>query len=86
MSIDNPQNCVIVRWNAETQAVTFCTVDARKVQDVAAKAFNIDLPLDEFGGVVTDELARKLGAGMVNLLSLTNPDLKTLNKTTQAEE
>ncbi|MFW6855419.1 hypothetical protein ACODYM_29430 [Burkholderia gladioli] len=80
------QQCVIARWDPETQAVTFCQVDVSAVQGAVDGAFNIDLPIDEFGGAVTDELARKLGTGMVNLLALSNPDLKALNKTTQVPD
>ncbi|WP_233831977.1 hypothetical protein [Paraburkholderia sp. ZP32-5] len=84
MSKTQPKRSLVIRWDDETQAFKICSVEATKVQDVADQAFNIELPVEAFGGVVTNEIAGRIGVAMVNQLSMTNPDLKALNKTTES--
>ncbi|WP_186083611.1 hypothetical protein [Burkholderia gladioli] len=83
MSKPLPERSLVVRWDGDAQAFKICSVDTVKVQAVADQAFNIDLPVEAFGGAVTNDIASQIGIAMVNQLAMYNPDLKALNKTTE---
>lgn len=86
MSKPQPKRSLVIRWDDETRAFRICSVDATIIQDMADQAFNIDLPVEQFGGVVTNDTASRIGIAMVNQLSITNPDLKAINKTVEPSD
>ncbi|BBP94881.1 hypothetical protein BSFA1_00100 [Burkholderia sp. SFA1] len=80
------KRCVVVMWSDEKQALVSYTLDVSKVLAVTSRLFPLELPAADFNNVFDDEFARRFGGATLNLLALSNPDLKPLIKVTEAED
>ncbi|MCC8401437.1 hypothetical protein LJ655_05935 [Paraburkholderia sp. MMS20-SJTN17] len=77
---------VVVMWSEDKQALVSYTLDAEKVQAVTERFFPLELPLADYNNALYDEFAKQFGAATLNLLALSNPDMKPFVKTTPAED
>ena len=80
------KRCVVVMWSEEKQALVSYTLDVDKVLAVTQRQFPLELPLSDYGYTFDDEFARRFGGATLNLLALSNPDLKPHIRVTQAED
>jgi hypothetical protein len=80
------KRCVVVMWSDDKQALISYTLDVSKVLQVTSRLFPLELPASDYGNVFDDEFARRFGGATLNLLALSNPDLKPLIKVTEAED
>jgi hypothetical protein len=79
------KKCVVVMWSDEKQALISYTLDVERVLAVTQRLFPMELPLSEYGYNLDDEFVRRFGAATLNLLAVSNPDLKPHLKFTPAE-
>ncbi|QCP50137.1 hypothetical protein FAZ95_13700 [Trinickia violacea] len=80
------KRCVVVMWSDEKQALISYTLDVSKVLAVTQRLFPLELPVADYNYTFDDEFARQFGGATLNLLALSNPDLKPLIKVTPAKE
>jgi hypothetical protein len=80
------KKCVVVMWSDEKQALVSYTLDVEKVLAVTARLFPLELPVADYNGAFDDEFARRFGGATLNLLALSNPDMKPYIKVTQVDE
>jgi hypothetical protein len=73
-------------WSEENQALVSYTLEVDRVIGVTQRLFPLELPLADYGGDLDDEFARKFGGATLNLLALSNPELKPHLKFTPAED
>ncbi|MBN3846464.1 hypothetical protein G3N58_06400 [Paraburkholderia sp. Ac-20342] len=78
------KRCVVVMWSEEKQALISYTLDVEKILAVTQRLFPMELPLADYGYSLDDEFARRFGGATLNLLALSNPDLKPHIKVTPA--
>ena len=83
---DHPEKrCVVVMWSDEKQVLISYTLDVAQVLAVTSRLFPLEVPAAECENGFDDELARRFGGATLNLLALSNPDLKPRIKITEAE-
>jgi hypothetical protein len=80
------KRCVVVMWSDEKQALVSYTLDVSKVLAVTTRLFPLELPAADYNNVFDDEFARRFGGATLNLLALSNPDLKPLIQITEAAD
>jgi hypothetical protein len=80
------KRCVVVMWSDEKQALISYTLDVSKVLAVTSRLFPLELPANDYNNAFDDEFARRFGGATLNLLALSNPNLKPLIKVTAAED
>lgn len=80
------KRCIVVMWSEEKQAFVSYTLDVSKVLAVTSRLFLLELPVADYKNVFDDEFARRFGGATLNLLALSNPDLKPFIKITEAED
>ncbi|SMG60036.1 hypothetical protein [Paraburkholderia susongensis] len=86
MANHSEKRCVVVMWSEEKQALVSYTLDVRKVLAVTDRLFPLELPVADYNHALDDEFARKFGGATLNLLALSNPDLKPYIKVTPADD
>ena len=73
---------IVVDYDQANKELTFQTID-----DVSLKPFLTGtvypILLDDFGGTIDDEFARRFGVAILNCLALFKPELKTLMSVTE---
>ena len=80
------KKCVVVMWSEENQALVSYTLEVERVLAVTQRLFPMELPLADYGFNLDDEFVRRFGAATLNLLAVSNPDLKPHLKFTPAED
>ncbi|KXU87836.1 hypothetical protein CI15_14025 [Paraburkholderia monticola] len=76
----------MVMWSEDKQALVSYTLAAEKVHAVTQRLFPLELPIADYNNTLDDEFAKRFGAATLNLLALSNPDMKPFVKTTPAED
>lgn len=80
------KKCVVVMWSDEKQALVSYTLDVEKVLSVTQRLFPLELPAEDYGYNFDDEFVRRFGGATLNLLGLSNPELKAYLKFTPAND
>lgn len=80
------KRCVVVMWSDEKQALVSYTLDVAQVLAVTSRLFPLEVPAADYENGFDDEFARRFGGATLNLLALSNPDLKPLIKITEADD
>lgn len=88
MSTSHPLRSVIVDFSPDDESISIYPVDRVEVEKVVAHALKFPVFFDEVaargdhGYLLDDEFARRFGAGILNALALSYPDLKKIIATT----
>ncbi|RDU98023.1 hypothetical protein [Trinickia dinghuensis] len=80
------RKCVVVMWSEEKQALISYTLEVDRALAVTQRLFPLELPLADYGNQLDDEFARRFGGATLNLLALSNPELKPHLKFTPTED
>ncbi|RKP46846.1 hypothetical protein [Trinickia fusca] len=80
------KKCVVVMWSDEKQALVSYTLEVDKVLAVTQRLFPLELPLEDYDYNLDDEFVRRFGGATLNLLALSNPELKPHLKFTPAKD
>ncbi|MEX3957673.1 hypothetical protein [Trinickia sp. EG282A] len=80
------KKCVVVMWSEEKQALISYTLEVERVLAVTQRLFPMELPLADYSYNLDDEFVRRFGAATLNLLAVSNPDLKPHLKFTPAAD
>ncbi len=80
------KKCVVVMWSDEAQALVSYTLEVDRVLAVTQRLFPMELPLADYDYNLDDEFVRRFGAATLNLLAVSNPELKPHLKFTPAED
>ena len=75
MAIDPPRS-VVLNYSEHTQQLIAHAVDAAKLAPVVAGELDIPILLEEHDFNLDDEFARRIGAAMLTLIALGQPDIK----------
>ncbi|MGF6637676.1 hypothetical protein OKW38_001255 [Paraburkholderia sp. MM5496-R1] len=86
MATHPQKRCVVVMWSEEKQALVSYTLDVEKVLAVTTRQFPLELPVADYNNTLDDEFARRFGAATLNLLALSNPELRPFIKITSAND
>ncbi|MGF6508613.1 MULTISPECIES: hypothetical protein [unclassified Paraburkholderia] len=62
------------------------TLDVEKVLAVTTRQFPLELPVADYNNTLDDEFARRFGGATLNLLALSNPELRPFIKITSAND
>ncbi|MBB5463307.1 hypothetical protein [Paraburkholderia sp. Cpub6] len=85
--VTHPQKrCVVVMWSEEKQALVSYTLDVEKVLAVTTRQFPLELPVADYNNTLDDEFARRFGGATLNLLALSNPELRPFIKITSTND
>jgi hypothetical protein len=68
--------CVVLTYLEDGQEFALQAVDRRKLEPVLAGKFAVPLPLETQDFKIDDEFAKGLGATMLNMLALGQPEIK----------
>jgi hypothetical protein len=82
MAID-PSRSVVLNYNQDGQQLNLQLVEPSRLAPILAGIFAVPILLDEFDFRLDDEFARGLGATMLNLIALGQPDVKKHMSVTQ---
>ncbi|KKB62405.1 hypothetical protein WM40_17350 [Robbsia andropogonis] len=82
MQKPRPSQCVVVFWNDDEQSFVSYSLDASRVKPLVENALPLEVHVEDFGGVIDDEFARKLGGANIKVLAATNPAIKPLDQIT----
>ncbi len=77
-----PPKSVVVGYDAQNRELTFQTVEDSKLRSLLTGTV-YPILLDDFGGRIDDEFARRFGVAILNCLALFKPDLKSLMDVTE---
>jgi len=83
MPVKIEKRCVVVMWSEEKRALVSYSLDVQKVLAITERLFPLELPLADYVHTLDDEFARRFGGATLNLLAITNPELKPYIKITQ---
>ncbi|MBB5470725.1 MULTISPECIES: hypothetical protein [unclassified Paraburkholderia] len=86
MATHPQKRCVVVMWSEEKQALVSYTLDVEKVLAVTTRQFPLELPVADYNNTLDDEFARRFGGATLNLLALSNPELRPFIKITSAND
>ena len=81
MSTRKPKS-LVVDFDPENRELTFQTVEDSKLRPLLTGTV-YPILLDDFGGKIDDEFARRFGVAILNCLALYKPELKTLMNVTE---
>jgi hypothetical protein len=76
LMIDFPRCSVVVTYDEDRQQLILQAVDPARLAPLLAKAIEAPILLDEFDFSLDDEFVRRFGGGLLNLISLGQPELK----------
>jgi hypothetical protein len=82
MATNSKPLSIVLTYSAETEAIDIQSVSTSEIASATANALTYPVFLDEHGHALNDEFARRLGAGLLALLSASHPELKPLISTT----
>ncbi|MGF6904246.1 hypothetical protein [Paraburkholderia sp. GAS348] len=82
MTIDPPRS-VVLNYDQDSQTLNVQLVGPAKLASFLAGKFTVPILLDEFDFRLDDEFFRGLGATMLNLIALGQPDVKEYMSVTQ---
>ena len=77
--------CVVIAYDEDNNAIETCTVDREAIEQVRKASMIMPWSIDEYGGKLDDEFARKLGGASLLLLAIQQPELKPLIAVTRDE-
>ncbi|CAE6825028.1 hypothetical protein R69658_06749 [Paraburkholderia aspalathi] len=80
---NHPPYCVVLTYLEDRQEFALQAVDRARFAPLIAGQFEIPILLDEFDFRLDDEFAQGLGATMLNLIALGQPDIKQYMSVTQ---
>ncbi|MBC8724667.1 hypothetical protein [Paraburkholderia sp. 31.1] len=86
MATHPQKRCVVVMWSEEKQALVSYTLEVEKVLAVTTRQFPLELPVADYNNTLDDEFARRFGGATLNLLALSNPELRPFIKITSAND
>ncbi|VXC76184.1 conserved hypothetical protein [Burkholderia sp. 8Y] len=86
MANHTEKRCVVVMWSEEKRALVSYTLDVEKVLAITSRLFPLELPAADYNETFDDEFARRFGGATLNLLALSNPELKQYMKVTQSDD
>ncbi|ANB77000.1 hypothetical protein AYM40_33285 [Paraburkholderia phytofirmans OLGA172] len=75
MTIDPPRS-VVLNYDQDSQTLNVQLVGPAKLASFLAGKFTVPILLDEFDFRLDDAFARRLGAAMLSLIALGQPDIK----------
>jgi hypothetical protein len=84
MSTSHPLRSVIVDFSPDDESISIYPVERVEVENIITHALKYPVFFDEVaargesGYVLDDEFARRFGAGILNALALSYPDLKAI--------
>lgn len=70
------QHATIFFYDENSGEFKTCNVQRAKVQPLIERAMSMPVPLEEPGGSITDEDARRLGSMMLLMQGHANPELR----------
>ena len=76
------QRSLVLTYSPETDAINIHSVPTNAVAAVTAGALLAPVFLEEHDHVLNDEFARRLGAGLLAMLAVSNPEMKQFISTT----
>jgi len=82
MTPSTKQRSLVLTYSPETDAINIHSVSTSAVAAVTATALLAPVFLEEHAHALNDEFARRLGAGLLAMLAVTNPELKPFISTT----
>ncbi|MGX7000910.1 hypothetical protein [Caballeronia sp. KNU42] len=88
MSLSQPIRSVLVDFSPDDESISLYQVKRVEVENVIAHALKYPVFFDEVaargdhGYLLDDEFARRIGAGILNALALSYPELKAIINTT----
>ncbi|SAK79957.1 hypothetical protein AWB75_04903 [Caballeronia catudaia] len=68
--------CVVIAYNEDSNQIETCTVDREAIERLRTTSMTMPWSIDEHGGKLDDEFARKLGGASLLLLAVHQPALK----------
>ncbi|HYS63774.1 MAG TPA: hypothetical protein VEN30_08155 [Paraburkholderia sp.] len=80
---NHPPYCVVLTYIEDRQEFALQAVDRVRPAPLVAGQFEVPILLDEHDFKLDDEFARGLGATMLNLIALGQPDIKQYMSVTQ---
>lgn len=81
MSTRKPKS-IVVSYSPDNRELTFQTVEDSRLQPMLTGTV-YPILLDDFGGQIDDEFARRFGVAILNCLALYKPELKALMSVTE---
>ncbi|OTP80031.1 hypothetical protein [Caballeronia sordidicola] len=82
MAQNTKQRSLVLTYSRDTDAINIHSVSTGAVAAVTATALLTPVFLGEHAHALNDEFARRLGAGLLAMLAVTNPELKPFISTT----
>jgi hypothetical protein len=76
LMVNHPPYCVVLTYLENRQEFALQAVDRSRFAPLISGQFAVPILLDEFDSKLDDEFARGLGATMLNLIALGQPDIK----------
>ncbi|EEA02731.1 conserved hypothetical protein [Burkholderia sp. H160] len=77
-----PLKSIVVNFDAANRELTFQTVEDARLKPLLTGTV-YPILLDDFGGKIDDEFARRFGVAILNCLALYKPELKLLMSVTE---
>jgi hypothetical protein len=82
MAPNDKQRSLVLTYSPDTDAINIHSVSTNAVAAVTANALLAPVFLEEHGHALNDEFARRLGAGLLAMLAVSNPEMKPFISTT----
>ncbi len=82
MTQDSKQRSLILTYSPDTDAINIHSVSTNAISPITSLALLCPIFLEEHGRALGDEFARRLGAGLLAMLAVSHPELKSLISTT----
>ncbi|CAB3797900.1 hypothetical protein LMG28614_04672 [Paraburkholderia ultramafica] len=73
---NHPPYCVVLTYLEDRQEFALQTIDRAMLEPVMAGKFAVPIPLETQDFKIDDEFAHGLGATMLNMIALGQPDIK----------
>ncbi|CAI8939758.1 hypothetical protein [Burkholderia ambifaria] len=77
-----PKRSFVVSYDEDNDKLTVCSISNDAIAGPLARALKADWPLDSINHELTDDVAQRLGATALTILSIYNPALKPMLKVT----
>jgi hypothetical protein len=82
MAPNTKQRSLVLTYSPHTDAINIHSVSTDAIAAVPANALLAPIFLEEHSHALNDEFARRLGAGLLAMLAVSNPEMKQYISTT----
>ncbi|HSY28606.1 MAG TPA: hypothetical protein VK832_13950 [Burkholderiaceae bacterium] len=82
MAPNTKQRSLVLTYSPDTDAINIHSVSTVSIAAVTASALLAPVSLEEHDHALNDEFARRLGAGLLAMLAVSNPEMKEFISTT----